>query len=83
MTEKRFFLPEISLNVLYCNQCEVNLPLFILQIMSCTINSFQLLTNRSIWVEVNIEYLRLALRYSNLNGFQVTTWILSQARCKH
>lgn len=56
----------------------MNLPLFTLQIMPWAINSFQLLANRSIPVEVNMEYLRFTFRYLKFNGFQVTTWILSQ-----
>ena len=78
MIEKEIIFPEISLNVLYCNQCEMNLPLFALQIMPWAINSFQLLTNRSTPVEVNMEYLRFAFRYLKFNGLQVTTWNLSQ-----
>lgn len=45
----------------------MNLPLFTLQIMPWAINSFQLLANRSIPVEVNMEYLQFTFRYLKFN----------------
>lgn len=41
MIEIKIVLPEITLNELCFERCVVNLQLLILQIMLCTINSFQ------------------------------------------
>lgn len=53
MNKIKIVLLGISLNALCAVPCVANLLLLILQIMLCTINSFQLLTNRSIPVIVN------------------------------